>query len=261
MGLGLADLAVADLTVSSNSDGTVSLASSSNPSRVEIKDGKLHAVALGTATITANLAATDHEDALNYSSATTTFDVTVVNAHTVTYNTSGSTGTTPVDSKTYAEGDEVTLASASGLSNPGHFFDGWVATYVDGTSATQTLTIEDGMFVMPDYDVTVTATWARKSDDKWTKVTATDQLVNGKEYIIVNTDATYAIGVQKTNNRAAAAVEETGGIVRGSSAVTVFTLGIPEADKYTFQNGGKYLYASSKNKNNLNEQETNDMDD
>ena len=176
----------------------------------------------------------------------------------VTYNTSGSQGTTPTDATNYYEGDEVILASASGLSNAGYFFDQWVATYVDGNSETQTLVIEDGKFTMPAFNVTVTATWARKSSDKWIKVTAISQLVADKEYIIVNTDATYAVGAQNTNNRAAAAIEENNGILTISDAVAKFTLGIPEADRYTFENGGKYLYASSSSKNYLHEQTEND---
>ena len=175
----------------------------------------------------------------------------------VTYNTSGSQGTTPTDATNYYEGDEVTLASASGLSNAGYFFDQWVATYVDNNSETQTLVIEDGKFTMPAFNVTVTATWARKSSDKWIKVTAISQLAADKEYIIVNTDATYAVGAQNTNNRAAAAIEENNGILTISDAVAKFTLGIPEAGKYTFENGGKYLYASSDTKNYLHERAEN----
>ena len=175
----------------------------------------------------------------------------------VTYNTSGSQGTTPTDATDYYEGDEVTLASASGLSNAGYFFDQWVATYVDNNSETQTLVIEDGKFTMPAFNVTVTATWARKSSDKWIKVTATSQLAADKEYIIVNTDATYAVGAQGSNNRTAAAIEENNGILTISDAVAKFTLGIPEAGKYTFENGGKYLYASSDTKNYLHERAEN----
>ncbi len=185
--------------------------------------------------------------------------------YSVTYNTSGSTGTTPVDANAYAEGDEVTLASASGLSNAGYFFDKWVATYVDGNSDIQTLDIEDNKFTMPAFDVTVTATWARKSSDKWIKVTDVSQLVDEKEYIIVNTDATYAIGEQKSNNRAGAAIEENDGIVTISDAVAIFKLGIPETDKYTFYQNGSvadvdkgYLYAASSGSNYMRTQATND---
>jgi len=183
----------------------------------------------------------------------------------VTYNTSGSQGTTPTDATNYYEGDPVTLASASGLSNAGYFFDQWVATYVDNNSETQTLVIEDGKFTMPAFNVTVTATWARKSSDKWIKVTATSQLAADKEYIIVNTDATYAVGAQGSNNRTAAAIEENNGILTISDAVAKFTLGIPEAGKYTFYQNGTvdnvdkgYLYAANSSSNYMRTQTTND---
>ena len=186
----------------------------------------------------------------------------------VTYNTSGSQGTTPTDATDYYEGDEVTLASASGLSNAGYFFDKWVATYVDGNSDIQTLDIEDNKFTMPAFDVTVTATWARKSSDKWIKVTEVSQLVADKEYIIVNTDATYAVGAQGSNNRTAAAIEENNGILTISDAVAKFTLGIPEENKYTFYQNGTvdnvdkgYLYAAASDKNYMRTQVENNAND
>ena len=182
--------------------------------------------------------------------------------YSVTYNTSGSTGTTPVDANAYAEGDEVTLASASGLSNPGHFFNGWVATYVDGNSDTQTLDIEDGKFTMPAFNVTVTATWARKSSDKWIKVTAIGQLVAGEEYIIASTAAYptdaepksyYAISTtQNANNRKATPVDVNDGVLTGSSAMETFVFEDAGSDMFAFKakssnqylctaTGGNYL--------------------
>ena len=223
--------------------------STSDNTVATVMNGEVTGVKAGSATITVTT-----EDG-NF---TATCAVTVSAAYTVMYNTSGSTGEKPVDANTYVAGDEVTLASASGLSNAGHFFDQWVVTYVDGESETQTVAVEDGKFVMPAANVTATATWARKSSDKWIKVNATSELEAGEEYIIVNEDATYAMGEQKTNNRGAAEIDENNGVVTISTAVKLFTLSIPEANKYSFLNNGKYLYASSSSKNYLNEQATND---
>lgn len=182
--------------------------------------------------------------------------------YSVTYNTTGSTGTTPVDANAYAVGDEVTLASASGLSNPGHFFDAWVATYVDGNEETQTLEIEDGKFTMPAFNVTVTATWARKSSDKWIKVTSTSQLVAGEEYIIASTAAYptdaepksyYAISTtQNANNRKATPVDVNDGVLTGSSAMETLVLEDASNSMFAFKakssnqylctaTGGNYL--------------------
>lgn len=189
-------------------------------------------------------------------------DLTVLASHNVVYNTTGSQGTTPVDENTYEAGATVTLLSAAGLTNAGYIFNGWNATYVDGNNDTQTLEIEDNQFTMPDFDVTVTATWARKLNDKWVKVTSTDELVDEdvSEIIIVNTDATYALGEQRSNNRGAVEIDVTPeGVVKISSAVTVFTLGVisgNEGNKYTFKDGSAYLCAVSSGSNNMKTQTT-----
>ena len=221
--------------------------SSDKPGIAKVEEGVVTGMSAGEAVITVT---TEDEG------FTATCTVTVQAAFSVTYNTAGSVGTTPVDEQTYLPGEEVTLKSAS-LTNAGFFFNGWNATYIED-EVIKVLEIEDGKITMPAANVTVTAQWAPKSTDKWIKVNATSELEADEEYIIVNEDATYAIGEQKTNNRSAAAIDENDGVVNISTAVKLFTLGIPEADKYTFMNNGKYLYASHNTKNYLNEQATND---
>ena len=70
--VGSADLAVGDLTITQDGEGAVTLESSDKEEFVTIEGGKLHAVAPGSATITANLAA----DGI-YKAATYEFNVTV----------------------------------------------------------------------------------------------------------------------------------------------------------------------------------------
>lgn len=98
--------------------------------------------------------------------------------HHVTYV---ATGTAPTDENLYYEGDKVTLALATGVSNPGYSFAGWN----DGTN-TYTAGYEE--YVMPDNDVTFTAVWSRMSSQKWALVEDVNNIkTDGTEYIIVAT--------------------------------------------------------------------------
>ena len=109
----------------------------------------------------------------------------------------------------------------------------------------------------------------------YTKVTSADQLVIGGKYIIVAEDATngaFALGGQKTNNRAANTITISGNTVSVTEATQNSTDNVPNqavalvlgaatgnAEYYTFYdaiNNG-YLYASSSSSNQMKTQATN----
>ena len=111
----------------------------------------------------------------------------------------------------------------------------------------------------------------------YTKVTSADQLVIGGKYIIVAEDAThgaYAMGGQKSNNRAANSITITGNAVSITEATQNSTNNVPNqavalvlgaatgnAEYYTFYdaiNNG-YLYAASSTANQLKTQATNNV--
>jgi len=156
--VGAADLAVADLTITQDGEGAVTFASSDNTDAVTIVEGKLHAVAAGTATITANLAA----DGI-YKAAITTFDVTVTAAtvkYTVTIDGNGADGgSAPTAIANQAEGAEVTLP-ANTYTKTNKLFDGWK---VINNSTSAEIAVTAGAFTMPAASVTIQAQWADPS--------------------------------------------------------------------------------------------------
>ena len=156
--VGTANLAVADLTVTKDGEGAVTLASSGNTDAVTIVDGKLHAVAAGTATITANLA----QNGI-YKAATTTFNVTVIAAtvkYAVTFDDNGKTGgSAPAVIADQAEGAEVTLPGNT-WTKTNKIFDGWKV--INNTTSAE-ITVTAGKFTMPASAVTIQAQWADPS--------------------------------------------------------------------------------------------------
>lgn len=171
--IGAADLAVADLTVNKNSDGAVTLTSSDNTDYVTIVDGKLHAVAAGTATITANLAA----DGI-YKAATTTFSVTVIPAkvkYAITFNSNGADGgDAPEAIADKAEGAEVTLPENT-WTKTGNTFTAWK---VINNTTSEEVEVTAGVFIMPSSAVTIQAQWAEISP--WATIyTSNVELVGG----------------------------------------------------------------------------------
>ena len=152
--VGAADLAVADLTITQDGEGAVTLASSNKEEFVTIEGGKLHAVAPGTATITANLDA----DGI-YKAKTATFDVTVIAAqvkYAITFDDNGADGGSAPDAiADKAAGAEVTLP-ANSYTKTGHTFDGW-KVYDENEDE---VTVTAGAFTMPASPVTIKAQWA-----------------------------------------------------------------------------------------------------
>ena len=142
-----------NVTVTTASDGDITFVSG-DEEVVTIVDGNLHAVAAGTATITANLAATANEGAINYTAASTTFSVTVIATlprYTVTFDANGGTGTDPVIAD-QLEGATVELP-ANPYSKENSAFAGWLCD-VDGQ------TYETGAeYTMTAANVKFTAQW------------------------------------------------------------------------------------------------------
>lgn len=155
--VGATDLAVADLTINVEGEGAVTFASSDNTNAVTIVDGKLHAVAAGTATITANLAANGI-----YKAATAEFNVTVVPAtvkYAITFSGNGATGgDAPEFASEAAAGANITLP-ANTYTYTGHSFTGW-KVYDENEDE---VTVTANAFEMPASPVTIKAQWAEIS--------------------------------------------------------------------------------------------------
>ena len=153
--VGTADLAVADLTITQDGEGEVTLASSDKEEFVTIEGGKLHAVAPGTATITANLDA----DGI-YKAATYEFSVTVIPAqvkYAITFASNGADGgSDPEAIENKAAGAEVTLP-ANTWTKTGFTFTGWK---VFNNSTSEEVEVVAGAFEMPASAVTLQAQWA-----------------------------------------------------------------------------------------------------
>ena len=92
---------------------------------------------------------------------------------------------------------------------------------------------------------------AAPSDIVYTKVTSTDDLVAGGEYIIVNEDYFKAMSTtQNNNNRGATIISINDDIATINDDTQVFTLE-GNSDGWYFYTGSGYIYASSKTSNNL----------
>ena len=156
--VGTDDLAVADLTITQDGEGEVTLASSDHPEYVSIVDGKLHAVAAGDATITANLAANGI-----YKAATAEFNVTVIPAtikYSITFNGNGADGgEAPEFDNEAAAGANLTLP-ANTYTKTGYIFTGW-KVYDENQDE---VTVTAGAFEMPASDVTIKAQWEEISE-------------------------------------------------------------------------------------------------
>ena len=153
--VGTTDLAVADLTITKDGEGAVTLTSSDKAEFVTIEGGQLHAVAPGTATITANLAANGI-----YKAATYEFSVTVIAAqvkYAITFDGNGANGgEAPEAIANKAAGAEVTLP-ANNWTKEGHTFNGWK---VINNTTFEEVEVVAGAFEMPASAVTIQAQWA-----------------------------------------------------------------------------------------------------
>ena len=168
-------------------------------------------------------------------------------------------GTVNVSANQAMEGAIITL-SATPAS--GYEFDHW--TVVSGSS---TIAVVENEFEMPAGDVTVSASFVYVGEpftQKYHLVTSTDQLIAGREYLIVNTAAGKAMGTtQNTKNRAAVDVTVNSNTIE-SIGTTVCELTLwGETGAWIlydslYSNTGGYLYAASSSENYLKTQTTND---
>ena len=170
--VGATDLAVADLTVTVEGEGAITLVSG-DETKATIVSNAIHAVAPGTVTITANLAA----DGI-YKAATTTFSVTVIptkDKYAITFDSNGADGgDAPEAIADKAEGAEVTLPENT-WTKTGNTFTGWK---VINNTTSEEVEVTAGVFIMPSSAVTIQAQWAEISP--WaTTYTSNVELVGG----------------------------------------------------------------------------------
>ena len=155
--VGATDLGVADLTVTVEGEGAITLVSG-DETKATIVSNAIHAVAPGTVTITANLAA----DGI-YKAATTTFNVTVIATQTkyaVSFDGNGADGgTAPEAIANQVEGASVTLPENT-WTKTNKLFDGWKV--INNTTFAE-ITVTAGAFTMPASTVTIQAQWADPS--------------------------------------------------------------------------------------------------
>ena len=157
---------------------------------------------------------------------------------TITYYWGTSSSATPTDS----------YSSAVSLNTAGTYYLKAYATNGGVNSDTQSA----------EYTYTPASS---SSSDVYELVTSDNQLVAGKNYLILNSGATYALGTtQNENNRSAVSVttyDNTTQTVTATSDMQVLTLGGDATDGWSFYTGSGYLYAASSSKNWLRTQETN----
>lgn len=165
--VGATDLTESDLDITTSSAGAITFVSG-DETKATIVSNAIHAVAQGSVTITANLAATENVDELNYAAASTTFNVTVVaptTKYAITFDGNGADGGSAPDAiADKAAGAEVTLPTNS-YTKTGKVFDGWK---VINNTTTEEVTITAGAFTMPASAVTIQAQWTKISS--WAEV-------------------------------------------------------------------------------------------
>ena len=125
--------------------------------------------------------------------------------------------------------------------------------YKTGDEST-TVTVRNNSFVMPNYPVTVGATFNYVGSTyvkKYYLVTSADQLMAGRHYLIVNANFGKALGTtQNTNNRSAASVTITDNVISTIGTDVCELLLGGQSGAWTFKdpawsnNTGGYLYAA-----------------
>ncbi len=108
-------------------------------------------------------------------------------------------------------------------------------------------------FTMPDHAVTISATAVESVEPSSSTYVLATSITSGKHYIIVNQEASKAMGQQNSNNRAAADV------IINDQTITVSSTDVHEfviesaTDGYSISDvvGGGYLYAASGSNNYL----------
>ncbi|MCQ2333808.1 MAG: InlB B-repeat-containing protein, partial [Paludibacteraceae bacterium] len=159
--------------------------------------------------------------------------------YTISFNKAGAAGTTP-DAITDYEYNEVTLPVQGDLSNPGYVFSGWN----DG----ETTHVGGATFTMPEKNVSLTAVWVAKTNDKWVLVTSTDQLVAGSKYVIANNENDAVAGdITGSNaymNKVNATFSDNKQFITAMTSQVELTLG-GSTDAWTFAKDASNYLANS----------------
>ena len=179
--------------------------------------------------------------------------------YSVTVISSLANGTVTVSATQAFEEQTITLTATPAAN---YEFGHWLVTDANNNP----ITVVENQFEMPASDVTVNAAFeyvGTPFEQKYYKVTSTNQLVAGRTYLIVNTAAGKALSkTQNNNNRAAAAVTITNNTISTLGDACELTLG-GQSGAWTFfdslwsNSTGGYLYAASSGDNYLRTQATN----
>ena len=167
-------------------------------------------------------------------------------------------GSISADAEEAVEGATVTLTATP---EAGYELDHWTVTDTQNNA----IEVMNNQFVMPASDVTVSATFVYVGTfaQQYHLVTNVNQLVAGRTYLIVNTNARKAMGASSSNgnNRTAVDVTITDNVIPSLGNACELTLG-SEGNYWTFfdanwNTSGGYLYAASSSANQLKTQATN----
>ncbi len=189
---------------------------------------------------------------LNVNAERTTLVVDRVYAeHAITIASDIVNGTVATDVTAAKKGTVVTITATPAQ---GYTLEAITVTGEDNTA----IEVTEGKFTMPDQPVTVSATFKTfEYAQQFKKVTRLDQLVAGKQVLIVGTanDAVYVMGAQTSNNRTGVAIENATTLpatIQYNSSYAPMVLG-KSGENYTFFDpiGAGYLYAASSSKNHL----------
>ena len=187
-------------------------------------------------------------------------------AHTVTVATGLTGGEIEADPTSAEEGAEVTL---SATPSSGYRLSAW-DVYKTGDATTK-VTVSNDKFTMPDYAVTVSATFELIPSHTYSLATS---VVPGRHYIITSgkTGTVRAMGYQDTSNRKTVSVDVQNGTitVAGDAGVYEFLVGVEQLEieyvnkgyYFTIYDETKdkegYLYAASSGSNHLKTQGSSD---
>lgn len=219
----------------------------------------------GVYTVTATQADDETDPDNVICGATVTVNITVKAQYTIIFNTKDDGVVSEYSRITVTEGNTYTMPDISDdydCGTSGASFAGWVDdlddTAVDAIKgSTQTATANKTWYAAWSTSGSVTNVYL------YTKVTNKSELTDGCKVLIGNTDGTYAMGEQRTSNRAAVTVSQNpdneNQIYFTGSDVKELTVGT-SGSYYTFYDAevgtAGYLYAASSSSNHLKTQTT-----
>ncbi len=184
---------------------------------------------------------------------TATYDITVKNIQLTGITLSGDYPTTFTVGDAFSHEGMTVTANYDDNTSEDVTADASFGGYDMSSAGEQEVTVsytKGGVTKTAAYNIMVNAL----TGEAYTLVTSVDDLADGDNVIIVNTDAEKAMSTtQNTNNRAATAVtfdEDGNAIVPSSTDIQVFTLE-GNSNGWYFYTGSGYLYASSSTANQL----------